>query len=282
MNYEKFLELVKFSEKISEQIKKSYLEKSFKIVNWKDECDFATEIDEKMEIQIAEKISELFPDHGIDGEELTKKNLDAENIWYIDPIDGTKYFASGLPLFTSSIGLRKNGQAVAGILINPMTGECVYGTKGFGCFKNVNGKTEKLKNIETEDDLSKAFVYFDTTGLHGAKEKLQKKGLEFISELMKKTYRSRNLGASCFMAFGGVSGHLGAFVDVFGKTKAQDIAAFSAILQELGYEERFFELEGARNYAIGNARILDQIEEIIEGVGGKDLKAIKDKIKKSI
>ena len=282
MNYEKFLELVKFSEKISEQIKKSYLEKSFKIVNWKDECDFATEIDEKMEIQIAEKISELFPDHWIDWEELTKKNLDAENIWYIDPIDWTKYFASWLPLFTSSIWLRKNWQAVAWILINPMTGECVYWTKWFWCFKNVNWKTEKLKNIETEDDLSKAFVYFDTTWLHWAKEKLQKKWLEFISELMKKTYRSRNLWASCFMAFWWVSGHLWAFVDVFWKTKAQDIAAFSAILQELWYEERFFELEGARNYAIWNARILDQIEEIIEGVWWKDLKAIKDKIKKSI
>jgi fructose-1,6-bisphosphatase/inositol monophosphatase family enzyme len=63
MNFNKFLELVKFSEKISEKIKKAYLEKSFKIVNWKDERDFATEIDEKMEIEIAEKIQEIFPEH---------------------------------------------------------------------------------------------------------------------------------------------------------------------------------------------------------------------------
>jgi fructose-1,6-bisphosphatase/inositol monophosphatase family enzyme len=63
MDFDKFLELVKFSEKISEKIKKSYIEKSFKIVNWKDERDFATEVDEKMELEIAGKISELFPDH---------------------------------------------------------------------------------------------------------------------------------------------------------------------------------------------------------------------------
>ena len=63
LNFKNFLELVKFSEKISEQIKKSYLDKSFKIVNWKDERDFATEVDEKMEVQISEKITELFPEH---------------------------------------------------------------------------------------------------------------------------------------------------------------------------------------------------------------------------
>lgn len=263
MNLEKFLELVKFSEKISEKIKKSYLEKTFRIVNRKDERDFATEVDEEMEIEIAEKIKELFPDHWIDWEESVKINLDAENIWYIDPIDWTKYFASWIPVFTTSIWLRKNWEAVAWILINPMTWECIYWARWFWWFKSVNWKIEKLNEIETEKDLSKAFVYFDTTWLHLASENQQEKWLKFISDLMLNTYRSRNLWASCFMAFWWVSWHLWAFVDVFWKTKPQDIAAFSAILQELWYEERYFEIEWMKNYAIWDSDVLDQIEKIL-------------------
>lgn len=258
MQFKKFLELVKFSEKISEKIKKSYLEKTFKIVNWKDERDFATEVDGEMEIEIAEKIKELFPDHWIDWEESVKINLDAENIWYIDPIDWTKYFASWVPLFTTSIWLRKNWKAIAWIIINPITWECVYWMQWFWAFKN----GEKLNQIETEKDLSKAFVYFDTTWLHSSSEIWKEKWLEFISELMLKTYRARNLWASCFMSFWWVSWHLWAFVDVFWKTKPQDIAAFSAILQELWYEERYFEIEWMKNYAIWDSKILDQIEKL--------------------
>ena len=268
MKFEKFLELVEFSEKISEKIKRSYLDKSFKIVNWKDERDFATEVDEEMEVEIAKKIQELFPNHWIDWEESVKINLDAENIWYIDPIDWTKYFASWVPVFTSSIWLRENWKAVAWILINPMTWECVYWMKWFWCFKYIFWKWKiedsiKLKNIETEKDLFKSFVYFDTTWLHSSSEIQKEKWLDFISELMKKTYRARNLWASCFMAFWWISWHLWAFVDVFWKTKPQDICAFSALLQELWYEERFFEIEWMRNYAIWNSEILNQIEKLI-------------------
>lgn len=263
MDFEKFLELVKFSDKIAEKIKKSYLEKSFKIVNWKDERDFATEVDEKMEIEIAEKIQELFPEHWIDWEESVKINLDSEKIWYIDPIDWTKYFASWVSLFTTSIWLRKNWKAVAWIIINPMTWECVYWMQWFWWFKSVNWKIEKLNKIETEKDLSKSFVYFDTTWLHSSSEKWKEKWLKFISDLMLNTYRARNLWASCFMSFWWFSWHLWAFVDVFWKTKPQDIAAFSAILQELWYEERYFEIEWMKNYAIWDSDILDQIEKLV-------------------
>jgi len=263
MDFNKFLELVKFSEIISEKIKKSYLEKTFKIVNWKDERDFATEVDEKMEIEVSEKIQELFPDHWIDWEEKIKIKLDAENIWYIDPIDWTKYFASWMPLFTLSIWLRQNWKAIAWIIINPVTWECIYSMKWFWWFKSINWNIEKLENIQTEKDLKKSFIYADMANLQDFSELKQDKWLDFLSKLFKNTYRVRNLWSSCFMSFWWVSWHLWAFIDVFWKTKPQDIAAFSAILQELWYEERYFEIEWMRNYMIWDSDILDQIEKLV-------------------
>ncbi len=67
------------------------------------------------------------PGHGIIGEEFGNENEDAEHVWVLDPIDGTKAFAAGCPLFGTLIALLKGGQPVLGVIHNPITRQLLIG-----------------------------------------------------------------------------------------------------------------------------------------------------------
>ena len=85
--------------------------------------DPVTEADRGAERAIRAAIKAAFPDHGIIGEEYGAENADAEYVWILDPIDGTKSFISGLPLWGTLIGLRHLGKPVYGMMHQPFTGE---------------------------------------------------------------------------------------------------------------------------------------------------------------
>ena len=88
--------------------------------------------DKSTEAALREAIAERFPDHGILGEEYGAENLDREYVWIIDPIDGTKSFISGVPLFGTLLGVLKDGVPVAGVIRMPGLGETFVGGKGLG------------------------------------------------------------------------------------------------------------------------------------------------------
>lgn len=85
--------------------------------------DPVTEADRAAEAAIRALITEHFPEHGIMGEEYGNERLDHEYLWVIDPIDGTRAFISGLPVWGTLIGLYRNGRAVLGLMDQPFTGE---------------------------------------------------------------------------------------------------------------------------------------------------------------
>ena len=67
-----------------------------------------------------------YPDHGILGEEHGSENASASHVWVIDPIDGTRAFISGLPVWGTLVGLTIDGDAKAGLMSQPFTGELFY------------------------------------------------------------------------------------------------------------------------------------------------------------
>ncbi len=83
------------------------------------------------------------PNDGIHGEEFGSGKGTSGYLWVLDPIDGTKAFATGRPLFGILIGLVHNGEAVLGILDQPITGERWIGANGHGT--QLNGKTVKVR-----------------------------------------------------------------------------------------------------------------------------------------
>ena len=86
--------------------------------------------DRKSEKVMRDLIEKQFPSHGIVGEEFGKKDENAEFVWVLDPIDGTKSFITGSPLFGTLIALLHNCEPVVGVINQPYSRECWPGAKG--------------------------------------------------------------------------------------------------------------------------------------------------------
>lgn len=91
-----------------------------------------TAADRATEAAIRQAISDRFPSHGITGEEHGSAGLDREYVWVIDPIDGTKSFISGVPLFGTLIGVLWHGRPVVGVIHMPGLKETFAGSAELG------------------------------------------------------------------------------------------------------------------------------------------------------
>jgi histidinol phosphatase-like enzyme (inositol monophosphatase family) len=92
--------------------------------------DPVTEADRGAEAAIRKLIGERYPEHGVIGEEYGEDRPDAEFVWVLDPIDGTRAFIAGLPVWTTLIGLRHQGRPVLGSIGQPYIGEIFVGHTG--------------------------------------------------------------------------------------------------------------------------------------------------------
>src|SRR5262245_4557698 len=88
--------------------------------------DPVTEADREAERALKSLILQEFPDHGVLGEEHGTVNAGSRYKWVIDPIDGTRAFISGLPVWGTLVGLTIDGDAVAGMMSQPFTNELFY------------------------------------------------------------------------------------------------------------------------------------------------------------
>lgn len=89
-----------------------------------------TKADRGAEEVIRVLINKNYPDHGIIGEEFGNEKTDAEYVWVLDPIDGTKAFITGMPTFGTLIALMRNGKAVVGAMNQPYVGDRFIGVPG--------------------------------------------------------------------------------------------------------------------------------------------------------
>jgi inositol-phosphate phosphatase/L-galactose 1-phosphate phosphatase/histidinol-phosphatase len=86
--------------------------------------------DRAVERQLRQMIGERYPEHGILGEEHGGEGIDRELVWVLDPIDGTRAFIAGVPMFGSLIALVRNGRPVVGVIEMPALGERFTGHAG--------------------------------------------------------------------------------------------------------------------------------------------------------
>jgi histidinol-phosphatase len=95
-----------------------------------------TEADVETEKTIRAIIATKFPQHGFYGEETGSSHLDAEYVWIVDPIDGTKAFVREYPMFSTQIALMHRGRLIVGVSSAPAYGELAYGEIGVGAWLN--------------------------------------------------------------------------------------------------------------------------------------------------
>jgi histidinol-phosphatase len=95
-----------------------------------------TEADVETEKTIRGILAAKFPDHGFYGEETGTSALDAEYVWLVDPIDGTKAFVREYPMFSTQIALMHRGKLIVGVSSAPVYGELAYAEVGVGAWLN--------------------------------------------------------------------------------------------------------------------------------------------------
>jgi inositol-phosphate phosphatase/L-galactose 1-phosphate phosphatase/histidinol-phosphatase len=113
-----------------------------------------TVADRAAEAAMRRLIAARFPDHGIIGEEYGRERDDAAFVWVLDPIDGTKSFISGVPLFGTLIALAQRGRPILGIIDQPISGERWVGLRGRPSL--FNGAAARCRSC---DSLATATVY---------------------------------------------------------------------------------------------------------------------------
>jgi len=109
-----------------------------------------TQADRESEQVIRAFIGSHFPDHSVVGEEMGAHKGTAEVRWIVDPIDGTKSFVAGVPLWGVLIGVEINDTPAVGVLYAPTTDEMVSAAQGQGC--HLNGRPCRVSNVSTLSD----------------------------------------------------------------------------------------------------------------------------------
>jgi histidinol-phosphatase len=106
-----------------------------------------TQADVETEKVIHALISERFPAHGFYGEETGQSAMDAEYLWLVDPIDGTKAFVREYPFFSTQIALMHRGKLIVGVSSAPVYGELAWAEVGHGAW--LNDKPIKVSDIDS-------------------------------------------------------------------------------------------------------------------------------------
>jgi histidinol-phosphatase len=117
--------------------------------------------DRQAEQKIRQLITDYWPEHGIVGEEYGQVTSKSSLTWVIDPIDGTKSFVSGVPLYSNLIALLDGEKTIIGVAHFPALGETIYAMRGGGCFWN--GRRVHVSSVDKLADallLTSALDYF--------------------------------------------------------------------------------------------------------------------------
>jgi len=134
----------------------------------KDDASPVTAADREAEAAIRAVLEAEYPDHGILGEEHGAQNIDAEYVWVLDPIDGTKSFVTGKPLFGTLIALCQNGAPVLGVIDQPILKERWVGASGHPT--TYNGAKVLARSCDNIED---AWLYATSPAMFKGVQKTQ-------------------------------------------------------------------------------------------------------------
>ena len=112
-------------------------------VTHKPDASPVTEVAQEAERAIRDMVRARYPEHGVIGEEFEAERPDAEYVWVVDPLDGTKSFITGKPLFGTLIGLLRGGRPVLGLIDHPILRERWIGARGQAT--TVNGDPARVR-----------------------------------------------------------------------------------------------------------------------------------------
>jgi myo-inositol-1(or 4)-monophosphatase len=185
--------------------------------------DPVTEADRAAEAVMRRLIKANFPQHGIVGEEFGSEREDAEYVWVLDPIDGTKSFIAGFPIWGTLIALLHKGTPVFGMMHQPYIGERFYGDNGSANYAGPSG--ERRLNVRRCASLKEATSYTTSPLLMNAADRAAFAKVEGAVRLTR-------YGGDCYSYCMLAAGHLDLVVET--ELKPYDIAALIPIVTGAG------------------------------------------------
>lgn len=193
-------------------------------VQYKGVIDLVTESDHASEAFLLGEIKSVFPGSNILAEESGNIQGSNEDLWYIDPLDGTVNYAHHIPIFCVSIGFSTNGVLTLGAVYDPLRDELFMAEKGKGA--TLNGKPIHVSNTtELEKSLLVTGFPYDTWNT-------ELDNFKYFERLAKKTQGVRRLGSAALDACYVGAGRFDGFWEY--KLKPWDVAAGGLIAAEAG------------------------------------------------
>jgi myo-inositol-1(or 4)-monophosphatase len=245
-------------------------------IDYKDaRANIVTVADHESQRAIAETILTAFPDHAVNGEEGTAGNLDAADVWYVDPLDGTTNFTHGVPFFCVSVALRSyeaprsseaqgsRGRTVAGAVYDPLHDEMFVAPLGGGA--TLNGVPIGVSGIAR---LDRALVVAQAQTVVPAEIQAY---ASLVERLMSVTGGVRSLGSPALTLCAIAAGRLEAYCEY--TMDAWDILAGQLILAEAGgmltlFDGRAHETAERADVVASNGYIHAELIDALTGLAG--------------
>ncbi len=184
-----------------------------------------TEIDRSVESFVRDMVSKTYPSHGVLGEEFPSMNPDAEHLWVVDPIDGTRSFITGWPIWGTLLAKLNNGHPEIGLIDMPAIRERWLGICGKGCTFVDHSGIQQDCHVSTCESLDQARFY-TTNILYFEPEDRQK-----IETLLQATAVPR-FGGDCYSYGLLASGHVDLVVEA--KLEPYDYFALIPVVESAG------------------------------------------------
>jgi inositol-phosphate phosphatase/L-galactose 1-phosphate phosphatase/histidinol-phosphatase len=189
-------------------------------VQLKGDSSPVTAVDRDVETMVRECIEAAFPDHGVLGEEFGPVRADAEYVWSIDPIDGTRSFVTGWPLWGTLLALLHKGVPVLGLIDMPVLDERWVGIVGKG--SQLNGRPCRSRR---DTALADATIYATSPDIFSPAELA-------VFERVSRAAKSRRFGGDCYSYALLASGHIDAVIEA--DLKPFDYLALAPVIEAAG------------------------------------------------
>jgi myo-inositol-1(or 4)-monophosphatase len=220
--------------------------------------DPVTAADRAAEAAMRAVIRRNFPGHGVVGEEFGEERPDAEYVWVLDPIDGTKSFISGMPAWGTLIALMRSGSPVYGMMHQPFIGERFYGDGSKSRYRGRSG--ERALTARPCAGLADAVLYTTSPLLMDEPDRA-------LFGKVEKSVKLSRYGGDCYAYCMVAAGHIDLVIET--GIKPYDIAALIPIIHGAGGIVTTWEGEpaanGGRIIAAGDKRVHAQAMKLLTG-----------------
>jgi myo-inositol-1(or 4)-monophosphatase len=220
--------------------------------------DPVTEADRAAEAVMRRLIKAVFPQHGIVGEEFGNEREDAEYVWVLDPIDGTKSFIAGFPIWGTLIALMHKGTPVFGMMHQPFIGERFSGDNASANYRGPSG--ERRLSVRRCASLKEAACYTTSPLLMNEGDRAAFGKIEAAARLSR-------YGGDCYSYCMLAAGHLDLVVET--ELKPYDITALIPIITGAGGVVTNWDgspaQRGGRIVAAGDPRVHEAAVKLLTG-----------------